>query len=129
MVRANGRLPFRIYRPGVVVGHSQTGFIDKIDGPYYFFKAFQKLRQSWPRMIPLVGIEGGYINLVPVDFVVDDMVHLAHARGLDGRCFHLTDPKPRRGEVNVFSRATHARDAMRVDPKLFAMVPRRSAPP
>ena len=35
MVRANGRIPFRIYRPGAVVGHSQTGFIDKIDGPYY----------------------------------------------------------------------------------------------
>ena len=49
MVRANGRIPFRIYRPGAVLGHSQTGFIDKIDGPYYFFKALQRLRESWPR--------------------------------------------------------------------------------
>ena len=63
LVRANGRIPFRIYRPGVVVGHSKTGFIDKIDGPYYFFKALQKLRESWPRWIPLVGLEGGYVNL------------------------------------------------------------------
>jgi NAD(P)-dependent dehydrogenase (short-subunit alcohol dehydrogenase family) len=126
MVRANGRLPFRIYRPGVVVGHSQTGFIDKIDGPYYFFKALQRLRESWPRWVPLVGIEGGQVNLVPVDFVVAAMVHLAHAKGLDGRCFHLTDPKPRRmGEVlNVFARAAHAPEmVMRVDPKLFALVP------
>ena len=67
-----------MYRPGVVLGHSQTGFIDKIDGPYYFFKALQKLRESWPRWIPLVGVEGGYINVVPVDFVVDAMVHLSH---------------------------------------------------
>jgi NAD(P)-dependent dehydrogenase (short-subunit alcohol dehydrogenase family) len=126
MVRANGRIPFRIYRPGAVVGHSKTGFIDKIDGPYYFFKALQKLRESWPRWIPLVGIEGGYINLVPVDYVVDAMDYLAHARGLDGRCFHLTDPKPRRvGEVlNIFARAAHAPEmAFRLDPKIFDMVP------
>ena len=126
MVRANGRIPYRIYRPGVVVGHSQTGFIDKIDGPYYFFKALQKLRESWPRWVPLIGVEGGYIDLVPVDYVVDAMVHLAHAKGLDGRCFHLTDPKARRvGEMlNMFARAAHAPEmAFRLDPKMFAMVP------
>ncbi len=126
MVRANGRIPFRVYRPGAVLGHSQTGFIDKIDGPYYFFKALQRLRESWPRWIPLVGVEGGYINVVPVDFVVDALVHLSHQPKLDGRCFHLTDPKVRRvGEMlNVFARAAHAPEmAFRLDPKVFAMVP------
>jgi len=126
LVRAQERVPFRIYRPGVVVGHSKTGFIDKIDGPYYFFKALQKLRESWPRWVPLVGVEGGYVNVVPVDYVVDAMVHLAHQPKLDGRCFHLTDPKPRRvGEMlNVFARAAHAPEmAFRVDAKVFAMVP------
>ena len=126
MVRANGRVPFRIYRPGAVVGHSQTGAIDKIDGPYYFFKALQKLRESWPRWVPLVGVEGGYLNMVPVDFVVDALVHLAHLKGKDGRCFHLTDPRVMRvGEaLNIFARAAHAPEmAMRVDPKVFAMVP------
>jgi NAD(P)-dependent dehydrogenase (short-subunit alcohol dehydrogenase family) len=126
MVRTNGRLPFRIYRPGIVVGHSKTGFIDKIDGPYYFFKALQKMRESWPRWMPLVGVEGGQINIVPVDYVVDAMVHLSHAKGLDGRCFHLTDPKPKRmGEViNILARAAHAPEfVMRVDPKVFAVVP------
>ena len=126
MVRANGRIPFRIYRPGVVLGHSQTGFIDKIDGPYYFFKALQRLRESWPRWMPLVGVEGGYVNVVPVDFVVDALVHLSHLPKLDGRCFHLTDPKVRRvGEMlNVFARAAHAPEmAFRLDPKVFALVP------
>jgi NAD(P)-dependent dehydrogenase (short-subunit alcohol dehydrogenase family) len=126
MVRANGRMPYRIYRPGAVVGHSKTGFIDKIDGPYYFFKALQKLRESWPRWMPLVGVEGGYLSLVPVDYVVDAMVYLAHAKGLDGRCFHLTDPKVRRvGEVlNIFARAAHAPEmAFRLDSKIFDMVP------
>ena len=126
LVRANGRVPFRIYRPGIVLGHSQTGVIDKIDGPYYFFKALQKLRESWPRWMPLVGIEGGYVNAVPVDFVVDALVHLSHLPKQDGECFHLTDPKTRRmGEViNVFARAAHAPEmAFRVDPKVFEMLP------
>ena len=126
LVRANGRTPFRIYRPGAVVGHSQTGVIDKIDGPYYFFKALQKLRESWPRWVPLVGIEGGFINLVPVDFVVAALDHLAHLKGRDGQCFHLTDPQARRvGEVlNVFARAAHAPEmAFRVDPRVFKLIP------
>jgi NAD(P)-dependent dehydrogenase (short-subunit alcohol dehydrogenase family) len=126
LVRSTCKVPFRIYRPAAVVGHSQTGYIDKIDGPYYFFKAIQKLRESWPNWIPLVGIEGGYINLVPVDYVVDALVHLSHARGQDGKCFHLTDPKARRvGEVlNIFARAAHAPEsAVRIDSKLFALIP------
>jgi NAD(P)-dependent dehydrogenase (short-subunit alcohol dehydrogenase family) len=125
-VRANGRVPFRVYRPGIVLGHSQTGVIDKIDGPYYFFKALQRLRESWPRWIPLVGVEGGYVNAVPVDFVVEALVHLSHLPKQDGECFHLTDPKTRRmGEIiNVFARAAHAPEmAFRVDPKVFDMVP------
>jgi NAD(P)-dependent dehydrogenase (short-subunit alcohol dehydrogenase family) len=126
IVRANGKVPFRVYRPGIVLGHSQTGVIDKIDGPYYFFKALQRLRESWPRWMPLVGIEGGYVNAVPVDFVVESLMHLSHLPEQDGECFHLTDPKTRRmGEVlNVFARAAHAPEmAFRVDPKVFAMVP------
>jgi thioester reductase-like protein len=126
MVRANGKIPFRVYRPGIVVGHSQTGFIDKIDGPYYLFKALQKLRESWPRWAPLFGVEGGYVNVVPVDFVVAALVHLSHLPKQDGRCFHLTDSKARRmGEIiNVFARAAHAPEmAFRVDPKIFAMLP------
>ena len=46
LVRAEAQIPWRIYRPGIVVGDSQTGEIDKIDGPYYFFKLIQKLRDS-----------------------------------------------------------------------------------
>jgi short-subunit dehydrogenase len=58
--------------------------------------------------------------------VVDALVHLSHQPKLDGRCFHLTDPKVRRvGEIlNVFARAAHAPEmAFRLDPKVFAMLP------
>ena len=40
--------PWRVYRPGIVVGDSRTGEIDKIDGPYYFFKALQRARRVLP---------------------------------------------------------------------------------
>ena len=126
LVRNRCKRPWRVYRPGLVVGHSQTGRADKIDGPYYFFKMIQKLRHSLPAWFPLIGIEGGYINLVPVDFVVAAMDHLAHVEGQDGRCFHLIDPRQRRvGEVlNIFARAGHAPAmAFRIDPKLLEMIP------
>ena len=126
LVRRSEDLKWRIYRPGIVVGHSQTGEIDKIDGPYFFFKTIQKMRRMMPPWMPAVGVEGGRINLVPVDFVVEAMDHIAHKRGLDQRCFHLTDPKPLRiGEVlNIFANAGHAPEmTMRIDARLFNYVP------
>ncbi len=126
LVRNHCKRPWRVYRPGLVVGHSQTGQIDKIDGPYYFFKMIQKLRHSLPAWFPLIGVEGGYINLVPVDYVSAALDHLAHVEGQDSQCFHLTDPRQRRvGEVlNLFARAGHAPTmAFRLDPKLLELIP------
>ena len=68
IVRNECKRPFRIYRPGFVVGDSKTGYIDKIDGPYYFFKFIQRMRDMLPPWMPMVGIEGGRINIVPVDY-------------------------------------------------------------
>ncbi len=126
LVRAEKRVKWRIYRPGMVVGHSRTGEIDKIDGPYYFFTFIKKLRQTLPPWMPMLGLEGGRINIVPVDFVADAMDHIAHKPKLDGHCFHLTDPDPMRaGEViNTFARAGHAPEmTMRIDARMFAFVP------
>jgi NAD(P)-dependent dehydrogenase (short-subunit alcohol dehydrogenase family) len=126
IVRDECKGPWRIYRPGIVVGHSQTGEIDKIDGPYYFFKLIQKMRRALPSWMPTIGIEGGRINIVPVDFVVDAMDHIAHKKGLDNKCFHLTDPEPRRiGEIlNLFAKAAHAPQmTMRLNAKMFSFIP------
>ena len=54
LVREQTELPWRVYRPAVVVGHSQTGEMDKIDGPYYFFPALARLAQL-PSWMPIVG--------------------------------------------------------------------------
>ena len=126
VVRNESTRPYRIYRPGFVVGHSKTGEIDKVDGPYYFFKAIQKMRELLPPWMPTIGIEGGRINIVPVDYVADALDHIAHKKGLDGKCFHLTDPEPYRvGEVlNLFAKAGHAPlMTMRVNAKLFGFIP------
>jgi NAD(P)-dependent dehydrogenase (short-subunit alcohol dehydrogenase family) len=126
IVRGRCRIPWRVYRPAMVVGHSQTGVMDKIDGPYYLFKAIQKLRDHLPRWVPLIGFEGGHINIVPVDFVARALAHLAEVPGQDGRCFHLTDPADRRmGEVlNIFARAAHAPTmTLRLDPTLLRTLP------
>jgi short-subunit dehydrogenase len=110
LVRQDCPRAWRVYRPGIVVGDSRTGAIDKIDGPYYFFKSLQRARKVLPAWLPTIGVEGGEINIVPVDYVAAAIDYLAHEDGLDGRAFHLTDPNPRRaGEViNVFAKAADA---------------------
>jgi NAD(P)-dependent dehydrogenase (short-subunit alcohol dehydrogenase family) len=128
VVREECSVPWRVYRPGIVVGHSETGEMDKIDGPYYFFKLLQRARNALPQWFPGVGIEGRKINIVPVDYVARAMDHIAHIDGFDGQAFHLTDPKPlSAGQViNVFAKAAHAPEAtMRIDSKMFDFIPKQ----
>ena len=110
IVRKEVKLPWTIYRPAMVVGDSRTGEMDKIDGPYYFFKLIQRMRQLLPPWLPAIGLEGGRVNIVPVDFVVQALDHLGHKPDINGRCFHLVDPVGHRvGDVlDIFSRAAHA---------------------
>jgi NAD(P)-dependent dehydrogenase (short-subunit alcohol dehydrogenase family) len=111
IVRKECKVPWTVYRPALVVGDSKTGQMDKIDGPYYFFKLIQRMRQILPPWMPSVGIEGGRINIVPVDFVVACIDHISHAKiELKNKCFHLVDPEGYRvGDVlDIFSKAAHA---------------------
>lgn len=126
IVRASCAVPWRIYRPGLVVGDSRSGEADKADGPYYFFKLIQRIRALLPPWMPAIGLEGGRINIVPVDYVVDALAYIALIDGHDGECFHLTDPAPKRvGEVlNLFARAAHAPPfALRVNAALLDLLP------
>jgi NAD(P)-dependent dehydrogenase (short-subunit alcohol dehydrogenase family) len=127
LVRERLQVPWRIYRPAIVVGNSQTGEMDKIDGPYYFFKGIQKLRHALPQWFPLVSVEWGRTNIVPVDYVAAVIDHIAHLPGLDGQVFHIVNPKPQKsGDVlNLFAGSAHAPHAvMRVDKKMTDMLPK-----
>jgi len=127
LVRTQTAGAWRVYRPAIVVGDSRTGVMDKIDGPYYFFTAIKMARHWLPGWFPLVGPELGYTNIVPVDFVVDALDHIAHQPDLDGQAFHLTNPKSQRsGDVmNMFARAAHAPQlSVRVDTKILNSLPK-----
>lgn len=123
-----GKLPWTVYRPAMVVGDSRTGEMDKIDGPYYFFKLIQRLRQVLPPWMPSVGLEGGRINIVPVDFVVDALDHISHGKHpIQGRCFHLVDPMGYRvGDVlAILCKAAHApKMNLFVNAALLGFIPR-----
>ncbi|HET6651593.1 MAG TPA: SDR family oxidoreductase [Nocardioides sp.] len=126
IVREESTVPWRVYRPAVVVGHSETGAMDKIDGPYYFFPLFKRLRDNLPSWLPMVGVDLGDTNVVPVDYVASAMDHLAHLPGHDGEAFHLVnpDPQPTIDVVNTLAAAAKApRFAVPVDRRVTGVLP------
>jgi NAD(P)-dependent dehydrogenase (short-subunit alcohol dehydrogenase family) len=137
IVREECDVPWRVYRPSIVVGHSRTGEMDKVDGPYYFFPTLKRLRDSLPHWTPLVGFDLGDTNIVPVDYVAQALDHLAHQPGLDGETFHLVNPEPQPtiDVVNTLATAAQApRFAVPVNrqtagslPALLEQWPRRLA--
>jgi NAD(P)-dependent dehydrogenase (short-subunit alcohol dehydrogenase family) len=131
IVREESAVPFRIYRPAMVIGHSETGAMDKVDGPYYFFPLLKALRDALPSWTPLVGVDLGDTNVVPVDYVARAMDHLAHLEGRDGEAFHLVNPEPQRtvDVINLFADAAKAPQfATPIDRDVTGMVPTRLLP-
>ncbi|GAB3716245.1 SDR family oxidoreductase [Amycolatopsis oliviviridis] len=108
LVREQHDVPWRVYRPAVVVGNSETGEMDKIDGPYYLFPAISRLA-GLPD-VPIVGPDLGDTNVVPVDFVAKSLNALITTKGLDGRAFHLVNPEPQPvvSVYNAFAKAAGA---------------------
>jgi NAD(P)-dependent dehydrogenase (short-subunit alcohol dehydrogenase family) len=123
IARDETTVPWRVYRPAIVVGDSQTGEMDKIDGPYYFFKLIQRMGGVLPAWLPLVAPELGFTNVVPVDYVAAAIDHIAHQPGLDSRAFQLVNPRPQRSTdvMNAFAKAARAPQvALRLDPPPLA---------
>jgi NAD(P)-dependent dehydrogenase (short-subunit alcohol dehydrogenase family) len=131
IVRTEATVPWRIYRPAIVVGHSETGAMDKIDGPYYFFPLLRKLRDHLPNWLPLIGVDLGDTNIVPVDYVAKAMDHLAHAPDRDGETFHLVNPEPQAtvDMLNTFAAAAKAPQfAVPVDRTFLSRLPTSAFP-
>jgi NAD(P)-dependent dehydrogenase (short-subunit alcohol dehydrogenase family) len=136
IVREEASVPWRVYRPSVVVGDSQTGAMDKVDGPYYFFPTMKLLRDHLPAWLPLLGVDLGDTNVVPVDYVAKAMDHIAHVPDRDGEAFHLVnpDPQPVVEMVNLFCAAAGApRFATPIDRRVtrstpLSLVPRQLRP-
>ncbi|MBF6211621.1 SDR family oxidoreductase [Nocardia puris] len=117
IVRASS-LPWRIYRPSIVIGHSRTGEIDRVDGPYYFFRLLRMAAQL-PRLLPVLVPTLGETNMVPVDFVVRALDHLAHLPDRASRTYHLVDPRRMSAvdALNLFADEAGAPHLVEVMPK------------
>ena len=112
IVRSRARVLTRIYRPGVVVGNSQTGEMTKVDGAYFAFAGLRRLARL-PAWLPLVGPRGGPANIVPADWVaaaIDRLVDLPADRFGPGATFHLVPERPGSAgdALNAIARAAGA---------------------
>lgn len=82
-------LPTVILRPTTVVGHSRTGAIEKVDGPYY---ALNMILRNMHGVIPNTG--DTKFHFAPVDFVTDAYYRLFEDEASVGKTFHIVDPEP-----------------------------------
>ncbi len=85
-------LPVTVLRPGVIVGDSKTGEIDKFDGPYYLVVLIATNGLSVH--LPLPGRGTAPMHVCPVDYVVDAAWALSLDPRAAGKTFHVTDPNP-----------------------------------
>ncbi|HEY0576527.1 MAG TPA: SDR family oxidoreductase [Pseudonocardia sp.] len=130
LVRSQAGVPWRVYRPAIVVGDSRTGEMDKVDGPYYLLPSIEALSRALGpaapavRAVPIPVPDLGATTIVPVDYVADAMDALMHTDGLDGRAFHLVSPRPV-PLVEVYNALAEAAGA----PRLAQVIPETVARP
>ena len=109
---AMDKVPATILRPSILVGDSQTGEIDRFEGPYLLVMLM--LNAPVDLRVPLPGRGDVPLNLVPIDYVVDAGCVIARDPRSIGRTFHLVDPEPATAR-EVFARI--ARSAGRPSPR------------
>src|SRR5918993_823073 len=80
-------LPVHVYRPGNVSGHSETGASNPRDLLGGIIVESLRLRRA-PEM------EGWRMEMTPVDFVADAILHIASDPTAQGGTYHLADPDP-----------------------------------
>lgn len=102
VVEANFLDQVTIYRPGIIIGDSVTGYTSTFHGFYVPLKIAYGLGQTvvLPKpdaisLVQLLGMTGSETkNFVPVDWVSAAMMHIMARREHHGRCYHLTPAKP-----------------------------------
>ncbi|MEG4342269.1 amino acid adenylation domain-containing protein [Microcoleus sp. A003_D6] len=79
-------LPVYIYRPGFISGDSQTGICNTADLLRRMLKSCIQMGKT-----PDLDI---MIDMTPVDYVSQAIVHLSKQKELAGKAFHLVNPHP-----------------------------------
>ena len=91
-------LPFRIFRPSIIIGHSVTHRLSALSGFYKVAETIEQLGRSGRAagqtvLLPMPG--GATLDLIPVDVVVAEMIALMEAgKPTEGHAFHLTSESP-----------------------------------
>ncbi|MEN6574109.1 AMP-binding protein [Methanobacterium aggregans] len=80
-------LPVSVFRPGMVVGDSDTGYVKTFNTVYTILRLYLNGKM---RIIPVSS--SLKINLVPVDYVADAVTDLTFDPTAEGQNFHLTAP-------------------------------------
>ncbi len=106
MRAAMRELPITILRPGIVVGDSTTGEIDKLDGPYYLMVLIATNASGL--RLPLLGRGDAPLHLVPIDYVIEAAWRIGRGEHAAGKTFHIVDPNPLSARTVFEGVAMHA---------------------
>jgi thioester reductase-like protein len=79
------RLPLTVFRPSIVAGRASTGETSHFRVLYWPLKV---LSRGLVLCIP--GERDALFDIVPVDFVVDALLHILEREDARGGCYHLT---------------------------------------
>jgi long-chain acyl-CoA synthetase len=123
---AKSELPVSVFRPGMIVGATDTGEIRTFN-TFYF-----PLRLYLTGKLPVIPADPALpVNIIPVDYVAEAIVRLTFCLEAKGLNFHLTAPAwslPQAGELIEFVRAW-AREqlGLRLSRPAFVRLPSRPA--
>lgn len=111
-------LPITVHRPSIIVGDSRTGRASSFKVLYWPMKVYAR-----GRFRTLFGRPDCVVDVVPVDFVADAMVHLFEREEATNRIFHLTAGIERAStiaELVAIAQEVFERKPVRyVDPDLY----------
>ena len=96
-------LPLTVCRPGMIVGNSQTGRTRNFNTVYYVLKLMLQ-----GRLLCLPVSRTQTVNVVPVDYVAQQVVALTMNQQAEGKTFHLTAPKEQLPQVGELFEAVRA---------------------
>ena len=83
----NSDLPISIFRPGMVIGDSKSGYIKTFNTIYVLIRLYLNKQLQ---LMPVS--KKSKLNIVPVDYVAESVVELTFNQNTEGKIFHLTAP-------------------------------------
>lgn len=111
LVRASS-LPITVCRPGMIVGNTKTGRTRNFNTVYYVLKLMLKGKMH---MLPVSSRQT--VNVVPVDYVAQQVADLTFNPAAEGLTFHLTAPNDQLPQVGELVKAVRiwAKENLQID--------------